>query len=138
MNNLVLLSGISSILMSLISFAHHSFVAEFDAKEPVTLKGVVTKVEWINPHAWIHLEVKRGGKAEKWHVEAGSPNALIRQGLDRNQLKPGVEIEVRGYRSHDKNCSPACLANGRDLVMANGTKFFVGSKGAGAPPEKKK
>src|SRR5690242_17406942 len=82
-------------------FAHHSFAAEFDAKKPVTLKGVVTKMEWINPHSWIHLDVKneQTGQIEHWMVEGGAPNALLRRGWNKNSLPAGTEIVVQGYQA---------------------------------------
>ena len=114
--------------------AHHAFAAEFDAKAPVLLRGKVTKVEWINPHAWIHMLVEVAGKSpQPWMVEGGTPNTLLRAGIDRNSLKPGEEIIVRGYQSKDKLCEPACKANGRDVTLANGQKLFMGSSGTGAP-----
>ena len=114
--------------------AHHAFAAEFDAKAPVLLRGRVTKVEWINPHAWIHMLVEAAGKPpQPWMVEGGTPNTLLRAGIDRNSLKPGEEIIVRGYQSKDKLCEPACKANGRDVTLANGQKVFMGSSGTGAP-----
>jgi hypothetical protein len=114
--------------------AHHAFAAEFDAKAPVLLRGKVTKVEWINPHAWIHMLIEVAGKSpQPWMVEGGTPNTLLRAGIDRNSLKPGEEIIVRGYQSKDKLCEPACKANGRDVTLANGQKLFMGSSGTGAP-----
>jgi hypothetical protein len=114
--------------------AHHAFAAEFDGKAPVLLRGKVTKVEWINPHAWIHMLVDVPGKPpQPWMVEGGTPNTLLRAGIDRNSLKPGAEIIVRGYQSKDKFCEPACKANGRDVTLPNGQKLFMGSSGTGAP-----
>ena len=114
--------------------AHHAFAAEFDAKAPVLLRGKVTKVEWINPHAWIHLLAVVPGKPDQpWMVEGGTPNTLLRAGIDRNSLKPGEEIIVRGYQSKDHLCEPICKANGRDVTLANGQKLFMGSSGTGAP-----
>jgi hypothetical protein len=114
--------------------AHHAFAAEFDAKAPVLLRGKVTKVEWINPHTWIHIMVETPGKpAQEWMVEGGTPNTLLRAGITRNTLKPGTEIVVHGYQAKDKICDPACKANGRDLTLPNGQKLFVGSSGTGAP-----
>jgi hypothetical protein len=112
--------------------AHHSFAAEFDAAQPVTLSGTVTKMEWINPHAWIHLEVKKDGKVENWEVETGNPSALIRRGFNKNSLPPGTEITVQGYRAKDGGMR----ANGRDLTFKDGKKLFVGSSGTGAPDER--
>jgi hypothetical protein len=114
--------------------AHHAFAAEFDAKAPVLLRGKVTKVEWINPHAWIHILAESPGKAPTpWMVEGGTPNTLLRAGINRNSLKPGDEIIVRGYQSKDHLCEPACKANGRDVTLTNGQKLFMGSSGTGAP-----
>jgi hypothetical protein len=96
----------------------------------VLLAGKVTKVEWINPHAWVHLAVATPGKpAPAWMVEGGTPNTLLRSGINRNSLKPGTEIIVRGYQSKDKQCAPACKANGRDVTFPDGKKLFMGSSG---------
>ena len=114
--------------------AHHAFTAEFDPKAPVLLKGKVTKVEWINPHAWVHLNaVLPNGQTQTWMVEGGTPNTLLRAGLTRDSLKPGTEIVVRGYQAKDKQCRPACKANGRDVTFPDGRKVFMGSSGTGAP-----
>jgi hypothetical protein len=115
------------------AWAHHAFAAEFDGKAPVLLKGKVTRVEWINPHAWVHITDSASGKA--WMVEGGTPNTLLRSGITRNTLKPGTEIIVRGYQSKDKACEPACKANGRDVTFADGKKVFMGSSGTGAPKD---
>lgn len=116
--------------------AHHAFSAEFDKDAPVTLKGKVTKIEWINPHAWIHLDViGEDGEAVAWMVEGGTPNTLLRSGIHKNSLPIDSEIIVRGYRANDKTCEPACKANGRDLTFADGRKVFMGSSGTGAPSD---
>ena len=82
--------------------AHHAFAAEFDAAKPLKLRGIVTKVEWINPHAWIHIEVKKpDGMAEQWMIEGGTPNTLFRRGVNKNSLPPGTEILVDGYQAKD-------------------------------------
>ena len=113
--------------------AHHSFAAEFDAKRPVKLRGTVTKMEWINPHSWIHIDVKGpDGKVEKWMVEGGAPNALLRRGWNKNSLLPGTEILVEGFQAKDG----ANRANGRDITFPDGKKLFVGSSGTGAPDER--
>ena len=115
------------------AIAHHSFAAEFDAKRPVKLRGTVTKMEWINPHSWIHIDVKTAdGKVEKWMVEGGAPNALLRRGWNRNSLLPGTEILVEGFQAKDG----AMRANGRDITFPDGKKLFVGSSGTGAPDER--
>ena len=116
--------------------AHHAFSAEFDGKSPVLLRGKVTKVEWINPHAWVHVNVVGAdGKEQEWMVEGGTPNTLLRAGIDRNSLKIGTEIVVRGYQSKDKACTPICKANGRDVTFPDGRKLFMGSSGTGAPKD---
>jgi hypothetical protein len=116
--------------------AHHAFAAEFDGKSPVLLRGKVTKIEWINPHAWIHIIVAgTDAKEQEWMVEAGPPNTLLRAGIDRNSLKIGTEIVVRGYQSKDKVCIPVCKANGRDMTFPDGRKLFMGSSGTGAPKD---
>lgn len=116
--------------------AHHAFAAEFDGKAPVLLRGKVSKVEWINPHAWVHLTVAAAdGKQQEWMVEGGTPNTLLRAGIDRNSLKVGTEIVVRGYQSKDKICTPVCKANGRDVTFPDGRKLFMGSSGTGAPKD---
>jgi len=113
--------------------AHHSFAAEFDAKKPVKLRGTVTKMEWINPHSWIHIDVKTpDGKVEQWMVEGGAPNALLRRGWNKNSLLPGTEIYVEGFQAKDG----ALRANGRDITFPDGKKLFVGSSGTGAPDER--
>jgi hypothetical protein len=115
------------------AFAHHAFQAEFDGNAPLMLQGKVTKVEWINPHTWVHMEVVTDGTPQEWMVEAGTPNTLLRAGLTRDTLKPGEEIIVRGYRAKDVRCRPACKANGRDVTFTDGRKVFMGSSGTGAP-----
>lgn len=110
--------------------AHHAFSAEFDAKRPVKLEGVVTKVEWINPHSWIHIEVKKpDGTSQAWMIEAGAPNSLTRRGFTKESLPIGTKIVVDGYQAKDG----AARANGRDLTFSDGKKLFMGSSGTGAP-----
>lgn len=111
-------------------WAHHAFSAEFDANKPVKLHGTVTKMEWINPHAWIHIDVKRDdGNVEKWMIEGGTPNTLLRRGFTRKSLLPGTEIVVDGYQAKDGSMK----ANGRDLTFPDGRRLFLGSSGTGAP-----
>ena len=123
------------MLMSAVALsAHHSFAAEFDANQPVQLKGTVVKVEWINPHTWIHLDVKKNdGSMERWMIEGGTPNTLLRRGLTKNSLPEGTELVVDGYKA--KNGSNR--ANGRDLTFPDGRKLFMGSSGTGAPRDGK-
>ena len=112
--------------------AHHAFSAEFDANRPLTLEGKVTKMEWINPHAWIHIEVtKDDGTKENWMVEGGTPNTLLRRGFTKNSLAIGSEIKVDGYQAKDGSMR----ANGRDLTFKDGRKLFMGSSGTGAPKD---
>ena len=112
--------------------AHHAFAAEFDGDRPVEFSGKVTKVEWVNPHVWIHLDVnKDDGSTEGWAFEAGTPNVLFRRGFTRRSLLPGTEVLVDGYQAKDGTNR----ANGRDITLADGTKLFLGSSGTGAPWE---
>lgn len=116
------------------AMAHHAFAAEFDAKKPVKLTGKVTKMEWINPHAWIHIDVKKpDGSVEEWMIEAGTPNTLLRRGFTKDSLKAGTEVVVDGYQSKDGSLR----ANGRDITL-NGKTLFLGGDSTGAPYQEKK
>ena len=122
--------------------AHHAFGGEFDPNRPVLIKGKVSKVEWVNPHAWIHVtaaEVKLVGEpkqldaaGEVWMVEGGTPNTLLRRGITRDSLKPGTEIVVDGYQTRDHSL---LRANGRNVTFPDGRKLFLGSSGTGAPKD---
>jgi len=129
----MLLCGAAIVLTATVPvLAHHAFGAEFDANRPVLLKGKVTKVEGVNPHAWIHLAVpKTDGSAgtDEWMVEGGTPNTLLRRGITRDSLTVGTEIVVDGYQSKDRSNR----ANGRDVTFTDGRKLFMGSSGTGAP-----
>ena len=121
----MVLAGIHSSAM-----AHHSFSAEFDADQPVTLKGTITRMEWINPHSWIHVDVRNDdGTVEAWMIEGGTPNTLIRRGFTMDNVKVGTEITVEGFRARNGSNR----ANGADLILPDGTRLFMGSRGTGAP-----
>lgn len=128
----VMILGAGLLLAAVPVLAHHSFAAEFDEKQPVTLRGTLTKMEWVNPHGWLHIDVKGpDGKVVSWAVEAGGPNALLRRGLRKTDFPPGIEVIVEGYRA--KNGTPT--ANGRTVKMTDGKNFFLGSSGTGAPAD---
>ena len=128
------------VLAAVPVVAHHAFSAEFDADRPIHLEGTITKMEWINPHAWIHLTTnKPDGTTEVWMVEGGTPNTLFRRGLTRDTLTVGTEIVVDGYQSKDgagagTDESPL-KANGRNITFPDGRKLFLGSSGTGAPTD---
>ncbi len=114
------------------SSAHHAFGAEFDANSPLVLRGSVTRIEWVNPHAWFHIEVTtEDGAKEAWRIEGGTPNTLLRRGINKRSIAIGTEIVVEGYQAKDRSNS----ANGRNITLANGKKMFMGSSGTGAPED---
>ena len=111
--------------------AHHSFAGEFDVEKPIKLQGTITKVEWINPHAWIHIDVKKpDGTVESWAIEGGTPNTLYRRGITRDSVKAGMVINVDGYLARDGSRK----ANGRDLTLPDGRKLFLSGAGANEQP----
>lgn len=118
------------------AWAHHAFASEFDAKKPVKFTATVTKMEWINPHAWMHVAVKKpDGTVENWMIEAGSPNSLFRRGINKNTVRVGMEVVVDGYQARDGSLR----ANGRDVTLPEGQKLFLGSQQTpGAPNEQQK
>jgi hypothetical protein len=112
------------------AMAHHSFSAEFDINRPVTLTGTVTRMQFSNPHTWLHLTVVTDkGESQEWMVEGGAPNALVRRGWNRNSLPPGTKVVVHGYQARDASYR----ATGVDVTLPDGSKLLVGSAGAGAP-----
>jgi hypothetical protein len=129
----IALAAISILLAAAPLWAHHSFAAEFDPSKPVKLTGTVTEMEWINPHSWIHIDVKGpDGKVVNWMVEGGSPNALLRRGFTKASLPAGSQIIIEGYQAKDGSAR----ANGRDITFADGKRLFLGSTETGAPGDK--
>lgn len=129
---LVLVTGVGLLLSGRAAIAHHAFSAEFDANAPISLKGTVVKTEWINPHAWIHVQVKKAdGSSETWMIEGGTPNTLMRRGITKDSLPVGTELVVTGYQAKDGSTR----ANGRDITYPDGRKLFLGSTGTGAPDD---
>jgi Family of unknown function (DUF6152) len=125
-------AGVGLVLAARPVVAHHSFAAEFDSEQPVTLKGTVVQMDWVNPHSWIHVDVKNeDGTVTRWMVEGGTPNTLFRRGFTKDSLRAGTAITVEGYRAKNG----ANRANGRDLILSDGKRLFLGSSGTGAPAD---
>jgi len=132
---LLVIATVALLALSAQGWAHHAFSAEFDANKPVKLRGTITKMDWINPHAWLYIDVKEADKVINWAIELGPPNALIKRGWTKTSVPIGTEVLVDGYQSKDG----ALRANGRDVTLPDGKKMFAGSSGTGAPgdtPEK--
>ena len=129
----IVITAAATLLAAVPVWAHHAFAAEFDASKPIKFRGTVTKMEWINPHAWIHIDVKGDdGKVTSWMIEAAAPNALLRRGWTKASLPAGTEILVEGYQAKDG----ANRANGSIITFTDGRKLFVGSSGEGEGPPK--
>lgn len=128
--SLLLVAGAAASMATLPTSGHHAFAAEFDQERPVTLEGTVTLMEWINPHAWIHIDVvTEDGSTESWAIEAGAPNGLIRRGFTRDSLPSGTKILVAGYQARDG----ANRANGSSITFEDGRKLFVGGSNPDVP-----
>ena len=125
---------IGSLALAAPAAGHHAFSAEFDADRPLQLQGHVVKTEWINPHSWIHVEVVgEDGDKIAWEIECGAPNALMRRGLNKNSIPIGTELVIDGFGAKDGSNR----ANARDITFPDGSRFFVGSSGTGAPYERR-
>ena len=122
--------GVLSVVAAALAWAHHAFAAEFDANSPIELNGSVVRMEWVNPHTWIHIDVTQpDGSQERWMIEGGPPTSLLRRGFTKESLLAGTEVFVAGFQAKDGSRR----ANGRDVTFADGSKLFLGSSGTGAP-----
>ena len=122
--------AVGSLLLATVpATAHHAFAAEFDVDKPVKVRGTITKVEWVNPHAWLYVDVKGAdGAVVNWHFELGPPNALIRLGWKKDSIPTGLEVEITGYRAK----SGEAVANGRSIKLPDGRELFSGGSGPGS------
>jgi hypothetical protein len=123
------------VMAAIPALAHHSFSAEYDVDAPVKLRGIITKMEWINPHTWFHLDVKRpDGTVESWVIEGGPPSGLIRRGFTKRSVPPGIEVQIQGYRAKDGSLH----ANAQYITLPDGRALFAGSGAPDTPPEQQK
>jgi len=128
----IVFAGVGLLLAAVSAWAHHEFAAEFDVKKPIHFTGVVTKLELVNPHAWIHIDVKGpDGQAASWMIEAGTPNVLLRRGFTKTSVALGTEVVVDGFQAKDGSLK----GSGRDLTLPDGRKLFIGASGAEGPDE---
>src|SRR5215467_2007371 len=126
----VLTAGLGLLVSAVPALAHHSFAAEFDNQKPVTLKGEVTKIDWMNPHIWIYVDVKdEAGKTASWQCEGGPPNSLTRNGWTKNALKVGDQVTVEGFKAKDGTNT----CNSRSVKLLDGRSVFAGSADDGGP-----
>lgn len=129
--NRILIAAAALMAAAAPVYAHHAFAAEYDARQPIVLKGRLTKLEWTNPHAWLHVDVKdEKGNVVNWSVEFGAPNALLRRGLRRTDFPEGIEVIIDGYRSKKPG---ATVINANSVKLPDGRNLFAGSSGTGAP-----